>query len=61
MANAFVSIVRKLNKSGELRKRLEGDHPIVYDGPITERKASTSRAAYAAEPSPALVTSPRSS
>jgi len=61
MANAFVSIVRKLNKSGELRKRLEGDHPIVYDGPITERKASTSRPAYAPEPSPALVTSPRSS
>ena len=26
MANAFVSIVQTLNKSGELRKRLEGDH-----------------------------------
>src|SRR5262249_52418727 len=61
MTNAFVSIVRKLKKSGELRKRIEGDHPIVYDGPITERKASTSRAAYAPEPSPALVSSPRSS
>ena len=38
MANAFVSIVRKLNKSGELRKRLEGEHPAVYDGPIRKRK-----------------------
>jgi hypothetical protein len=43
MANAFVSIVRKLNKSGELRKHLEGDHPPVYDGPSKERKASTAR------------------
>jgi len=25
MANAFVSIVQQLNKSGELRKRLAGD------------------------------------
>ncbi len=38
MANAFVSIVRKLDKSGELRKRLEGDYPVVYDGPIEKRK-----------------------
>jgi DNA-binding transcriptional LysR family regulator len=32
MANAFVSIVKKLNKSGELRKQLEADR-TVYDGP----------------------------
>jgi DNA-binding transcriptional LysR family regulator len=38
MANAFVSIVQKLNKSGELRKRLEGDNPVIYDGPVTRRK-----------------------
>jgi DNA-binding transcriptional LysR family regulator len=38
MANAFVSIVQKLNKSGELRKRLEGDYPAVYDGPIDKGK-----------------------
>ncbi len=38
MANAFVSIVQKLNKSGELRKRIEGDYPVVYDGPVTKRK-----------------------
>jgi DNA-binding transcriptional LysR family regulator len=37
MANAFVSIVQKLNKSGELRKRLEGEHPAVYDPPIAAR------------------------
>jgi DNA-binding transcriptional LysR family regulator len=39
MANAFVSIVQKLNKSGELRKRLEGEHAAVYDPPIAARKA----------------------
>jgi DNA-binding transcriptional LysR family regulator len=39
MANAFVSIVQKLNKSGELRKRLEGEHPAVYDPPVAARKA----------------------
>lgn len=38
MANAFVSIVQKLNKSGELRKRLEGDYPAIYDGPIIKRR-----------------------
>ena len=38
MANAFVSIVQKLNKSGELRKRLEGEHAAVYDPPIATRK-----------------------
>src|SRR6202166_3525281 len=38
MANAFVSIVQKLNKAGELRKRLEGDNPVIYDGPITRRR-----------------------
>jgi len=31
MAAAFVSVVRKMNKSGELRKRLEGSHDGVYD------------------------------
>jgi len=39
MANAFVSIVQKLNKSGELRKRLEGGHRTVYDGPAAARRA----------------------
>lgn len=39
MASAFVAIVQKLNKSGELRKRLEGDHRTVYDGPATARRA----------------------
>lgn len=39
MANAFVSIVQALNKSGELRKRLEGDRPAVYDGPASKRKS----------------------
>ena len=43
MADAFVSIVRKLNKSGELRKRLEGDHPAVYDGPARKRKTANVR------------------
>ena len=38
MANAFVTLVQKLNKSGEIRKRLEGDFPVIYDGPITTRK-----------------------
>jgi len=38
MANAFVSIVQKLNKSGELRKRLEGEHEAVYVGPARKRK-----------------------
>lgn len=38
MANAFVSIVQKLNKSGELRKRLEGSKPPIYDGPVAKRK-----------------------
>ena len=38
MANAFVTVVQKLNKSGELRKRLEGDHAAVYDGPTKKRK-----------------------
>ncbi len=47
MANAFVSIVRKLNKSGELRKRLEGDHPAIYDGPTRKRKNTSMRMTYA--------------
>jgi DNA-binding transcriptional LysR family regulator len=38
MANAFVSIVQKLNKSGELRKRLEGEHAVIYDPPMGARK-----------------------
>jgi DNA-binding transcriptional LysR family regulator len=38
MANAFVSIVQKLNKSGELRKRLEGANPVIYDGPVAKRR-----------------------
>ncbi len=38
MANAFVSIVQKLNKSGELRSRLEGEHEAVYVGPTRKRK-----------------------
>jgi DNA-binding transcriptional LysR family regulator len=38
MANAFVSIVQKLNKSGELRKRLEGEHAAIYDPPVGSRK-----------------------
>lgn len=38
MANAFVSIVRKLNKSGELRKRLEGDAAAVASAPTGKRK-----------------------
>lgn len=38
MANAFVSIVQKLNKSGELRKRLEGDQPFPNDGSANKRK-----------------------
>jgi DNA-binding transcriptional LysR family regulator len=37
MAGAFVSVVRKMNKSGELRKRIEGDHATVYDGPAKSR------------------------
>jgi len=38
MTNAFVSIVEELNDSGELRKRLEGDHAAVYDGALRPRK-----------------------
>jgi DNA-binding transcriptional LysR family regulator len=38
MANAFVSIVQKLNKSGDIRRRLEGENQTVYDGPPTRRK-----------------------
>lgn len=38
MANAFVSIVRKLNKSGELRKRLAGDHRPVDEAAADARK-----------------------
>jgi DNA-binding transcriptional LysR family regulator len=38
MANAFVAIVKRLNKSGELRKHLEGDHVPVYDPPAARHK-----------------------
>jgi DNA-binding transcriptional LysR family regulator len=38
MANAFVSIVQKLSKSGDIRRRLEGDYQTVYDGPVGRRK-----------------------
>ena len=38
MANAFVSIVQKLNKSGEIRKRLEGAKAAIYDGPLAKRR-----------------------
>lgn len=38
MANAFVSIVRKLNKSGGLRKRLEGDQTSSDDSAANKRK-----------------------
>jgi DNA-binding transcriptional LysR family regulator len=38
MANAFVSIVQKLSKTGEIKKRLEGDNAAVYDGPTGRRK-----------------------
>jgi DNA-binding transcriptional LysR family regulator len=31
MANAFVSIVQKLSKSGDIRRRLEGDHQALQD------------------------------
>jgi DNA-binding transcriptional LysR family regulator len=40
MAGAFISAVRTMNKSGELRKRIEGDHATVYDGPIKNRKTA---------------------
>jgi hypothetical protein len=38
MANAFVSIVQKLSKSGDIRRRLEGDHQTVNDGSTGRRK-----------------------
>lgn len=37
MANALVAIVHKLNKSGELRKWLEGEHEPI-DAPTRKRK-----------------------
>ncbi len=42
MASAFVSIVEKLNKSGELRRRLAGDHAVTGDLPPA-RKAPDER------------------
>jgi hypothetical protein len=50
MANAFVSLMRKLDKSGELRRRLEGDHRPVYDGPTRQRESSHARANLMPEP-----------
>jgi len=38
MANAFVTIVQKLSKTGDIRRRLEGDYPPVYDGTAVRRK-----------------------
>jgi DNA-binding transcriptional LysR family regulator len=38
MANAFVSIVQKLSKSGDIRRRLEGDHQIATDAPTGRGK-----------------------
>ncbi|HEX8827005.1 MAG TPA: LysR family transcriptional regulator substrate-binding protein, partial [Xanthobacteraceae bacterium] len=38
MANAFVSIVQKLSKTGEIKKRLGGDNAAVYVGPTGRRK-----------------------
>lgn len=38
MAHAFVSIVKKLSKSGDLRKRLEDHRPIVGDSPAIRHK-----------------------
>lgn len=45
MADAFVTVVRKLNKGGELRRRLAGDHaahldqqPAPAKNPMTTRK-----------------------
>jgi DNA-binding transcriptional LysR family regulator len=38
MANAFVSIVQKLSKSGDIRRRLEGDHQIAADAPTGRGK-----------------------
>jgi DNA-binding transcriptional LysR family regulator len=43
MTNAFVSIVKKLNSSGELRKRLEGDHAAIFDGVARNRKKLSTR------------------
>ncbi len=52
MANAFVSVVRKLNKAGELRRRLAGDHSNDIQeqerqapGPLTARKSQSHHAA----------------
>jgi DNA-binding transcriptional LysR family regulator len=55
MANAFVSIVKKLNKSGELRKRLEGNHATVYDGPVTKRNGAGERKGGASSRNHAIV------
>ncbi len=48
MTNAFVSIVQKLNKSGELRGRLAGDHAVIGNPPQA-RKASDDRVGRAAD------------
>jgi hypothetical protein len=38
MANAFVSIVQKLSKTGEIKKRLEGDNAAAHEGVAGRRK-----------------------
>jgi DNA-binding transcriptional LysR family regulator len=38
MAQAFVSIVQQLDKSGELRKRLEGEKPVDFDRRVSKRR-----------------------
>jgi DNA-binding transcriptional LysR family regulator len=48
LANAFVSVVRKLNKSGELRKRLAGDHSDEMSEP--ERPAANTLTARTPNP-----------
>ena len=48
MTSAFVSIVQKLNKSGELRGRLAGDHAVIGNPPQA-RKASDDRVGRAAD------------
>jgi hypothetical protein len=39
LANAFVSIIQKLNKSGELRKRLAGDQAPMIEAETVRKLA----------------------
>ncbi len=57
MVNAFVSIVRSLNKSGELRARLAGDHGAPNGKHQTAEKSVSSRPSQSKQLAP--VTSPR--